>query len=246
MTEAQSDIFELFGTPQANGILIVADHASCNVSPEISLGIDADSVGTHIGYDIGVAGVAREMSRTEEIWCFAAKNSRLVVDLNRYADEEAVIPELSDGQVIIGNALTSEQRQRRLDTYYHQYHNALEAHIERYRPSLLLSLHSFTPFLSSSPEVKRPWDIGLMYNDYERASKLCLEQLLNHGFEVGDQKPYSGKEFNATMNRHGEGTNTPYFGVEMRQDVVDDRVGQERFGQILSEICIYITKTLAS
>jgi predicted N-formylglutamate amidohydrolase len=53
---------------------------------------------------------------------------------------------------------------------------------------------------------------------------------------VGANEPYSGKLLNATMNRHAEAHGRPYLGVEMRQDIAKDMVGQKRFSDILSPI----------
>ena len=66
------------------------------------------------------------------------------------------------------------------------------------------------------------------------------------GLIVGDQLPYSGKLLNATMNRHAETHDIPYVGVEIRQDLISDDVGQERFAAILAEMAQYVAERLAS
>ena len=53
-----SAAFEILGTPQAGGVLIVADHASNHVPHGIDLGIDPVLLDQHIAWDIGVAEVA--------------------------------------------------------------------------------------------------------------------------------------------------------------------------------------------
>ena len=53
------------------------------------------------------------------------------------------------------------------------------------------------------------------------------------GVIVGDQLPYSGKILNATMNRHGEGTGTPYLGIEVRQDLIESAAGVAKWARIL-------------
>ncbi len=113
-----------------------------------------------------------------------------------------------------------------------------------HRPALILSLHSFTPALGSKPNEARPWEVGVLYNDHETASKLAIPFLEDAGYLVGDQLPYSGKVLNATMNRHAEANNIPYIGIEMRQDLSSTAVGQARYARILSDMCHFVSEQL--
>jgi predicted N-formylglutamate amidohydrolase len=200
----------------------------------------------HIAWDIGVAGVARYLVELSGCAAFLAVNSRLVVDLNRYPGDASAIPAHSDGTKIKGNDLDAAARQDRLDRYFHPYHNRLEQLLREHRPALILSVHSFTPRLETDPLAERPWEIGVLYNDHEAAAMLAIPYLEGEGLIVGDQLPYSGKQLNATMNRHAEGNDIPYVGVEIRQDLIGDAVGQERFAAILAEMAQYISEKLAS
>jgi predicted N-formylglutamate amidohydrolase len=107
-------------------------------------------------------------------------------------------------------------------------------------------VHSFTPRLESDPHGHRPWEIGVLYNEYEIAANLAIERLEGEGLIVGDQLPYSGKLLNATMNRHAEDNEIPYVGIEIRQDLVRSSEGQERFAAILGEMAQYVAERLAS
>ena len=40
------------------------------------------------------------------------------------------------------------------------------------------------------------------------------------GVTVGDNEPYSGKQLNATMDRHAEANGIPYLTIEVRQDLI--------------------------
>ncbi|MFC4292153.1 N-formylglutamate amidohydrolase [Sphingorhabdus arenilitoris] len=239
-----NEVFQIAGKLEQKGVLIVADHASNHVPPEIDLGIAPALLETHIAWDIGVAAVAQLMVEQEGVAAILATNSRLIVDLNRDADEPAAIPLMSDGVEIPGNILGAEERANRLNRYHHPYHLAVAKLISEYEPKLLLSLHSFTPKLTSSPGEARPWEVGVLYNQDDRAARLALPLLAQADLFVGDQLPYSGKDLNATMNRHGEGTGTAYLGIEMRQDLVASHQGQKRFASILTEICHKITEKL--
>ena len=242
MTEA----FEILGTPKSGGILVVCDHASNFVPDDIDLGIDPALLAQHIGWDIGVAGVARYLVLLSDCAAFLATRSRLVVDLNRYPQDASAVPTKSDGIEIIGNVINAAQRQARLNQHFHSYHHRLERLLHIESPALILSIHSFTPRLETDPNGVRPWEVGILYNEYEAASVIAIDYLEGEGLIVGDQLPYSGKQLNATMNRHAEANEIPYVGVEIRQDLISDAAGQERFAAILAEMAQYIVETLAS
>lgn len=241
-----NDPWIILGQPMSGGILVVCDHASNHVPDDIDLGIDRALLSRHIAYDIGVTGVASFLVELSGCAAFLANNSRLVVDLNRYPEDATAIPETSDGVEIPGNHLNISFRKQRLDRYFHPYHARLQDLLRHHRPALILSIHSFTPRLESDPDGHRPWQIGILYNEYETAANLAIERLEGEGLVVGDQLPYSGKLLNATMNRHAEANDIPYVGVEIRQDLVGSSEGQERFAAILGEMAQYVVERLAS
>jgi predicted N-formylglutamate amidohydrolase len=212
--------------PGTGDVLTVVDHASNKVPAGIDLRIDPPLLDTHIAWDIGAAALA------EALGCpaFLATVSRLVIDLNRDENAAAVVPLESDGVRITGNA---ENTSGRVADYWQPYHEALTQRIVAMQPTLLLSLHSFTPQLASRPGEMRPWEIGVLYNNDDRAARIAIPMLRAAGIVVGDQLPYSGKTLNATMNRHGEGTGTPYLGIEVRQDLVDTASGVAKWARIL-------------
>lgn len=230
----------------ATGILIIADHASNHVPADIDLGIDPALLGKHIAIDLGVAELAAALNRRMGIPAILGGVSRLVVDLNREADAPHIIPTASDGHAIPGNAIGHAARQARIDRYWKPYHAEIARLIEGTKPRLLLSLHSFTPHLETQPEVPRPWEIGILYNNDDRAARIAIPLLEAAGVIVGDQLPYSGKLLNATMNLHGETNGIAYLGIEMRQDVIGDMGGVARAAQLLEPIvqrCVIATFT---
>lgn len=238
--------FEISGVPSEGGVLIVVDHASNHVPDEIDLGLSPQFVDDHIAYDPGTAPIARLMSQTAGYLAILGTASRLVVDLNRYPDEPAVIQQRSDGVEIPGNHLSAEERMARIDRYFTPYHDRVRSLVHDLKPSLVLSLHSFSPTLRSDLQLKRPWDVGIMYNEYETASRFAIQFLEEESvLNVGDQRPYSGKELNATMNRNCEAVGQHYFGLEIRQDLIMDEAGQRRFVDILLRTCDKIRTALA-
>ncbi len=234
MTDAP---YRILGTPRFGGILIVADHASNRVPEDIDLGIDPALLHLHIAHDIGVMGVAERMTQRPGVAAFLGNVSRLVCDCNREESAPAIIPIASDGHAIPGNGLSHEAHLSRLERFYHPYHAALAALLDDKPPALILSLHSFTPALASHPDKQRPWHVGVLYNEDDRAARLALPLLEAEGLLVGDQQPYSGKLLNATMNRHAEAEGRPYLGVEIRQDGIADSAGQAVWAERLGRIC---------
>lgn len=227
------------------GILIIGDHASAHVPQDIALGIDPALLTRHVAIDIGVAPVAEALCATLGCAAVLATVSRLVIDLNREEDAPGLIPIASDGHAIPGNALDDDGRESRIARFWRPYHEAVAARIAATRPALLVSLHSFTPQLASRPEEARPWHVGILYNRDDRAARIAIPMLEAAGLIVGDQLPYSGTLLNATMNRHGEGSGTPYLGIEMRQDLVGDAAGVARIAGLLAPAILAAREALA-
>ncbi|KUR71336.1 N-formylglutamate amidohydrolase [Novosphingobium fuchskuhlense] len=241
-----SEAYQMLGTPHFGGILVVSDHASNRVPGDIDLGIDPALLEQHIAIDIGVAGVAAHMAERPGIAAFLGGVSRLVCDFNRDEHGPTVCPIASDGHAIPGNALDHAGHEERLARFYRPYHAALARVLDEAPPSLILSLHSFTPQLASDPAQQRPWQVGVLYNEDDRASRLAIPLLAAEGLVVGDQEPYSGRLLNATMNRHAEAERRPYFGIEVRQDQISDPASHALWAERLARIANQVAIALGS
>lgn len=230
-----SAVWRLLGTPRFGGILVVSDHASNHVPPGIALGIDPGLLHEHMAIDIGVAEVGARLAERAGFAAFQCAVSRLVCDVNREEDAPGAVAEASDGHAIPGNMLTAEGREARLARFHRPYHAALAAQLDAVPPALILSLHSFTPALRTC-DKPRPWQVGVLYNEDDRAARLALPLLAGEGLVVGDQQPYSGRLLNYTMNRHAEAEGRPYLGIEIRQDEIGDAEGQAKWAEILFRV----------
>jgi len=246
MSDAQAEAWnEIVGNKGRGGILIVADHASNHVPADIDLGIDPAILERHVAIDIGVAPLTRALCTGLGFGAILAGVSRLVCDLNREEDAPGLVPVASDGNPIPGNVLDAAGRAERVARFYRPYHAAVAAAIERQVPVLLVSLHSFTPRLETRPDERRPWQIGILYNQDERAARIAIALLEAAGVVTGDNEPYSGRVLNATMNHHGEAAGLPYLGIEVRQDEIGDAAGVARWAALLAPIIAATWDTLA-
>lgn len=229
------EAFRLVGTSRFGGLLIVADHASNHVPADIDLGIDPALMDEHIAIDIGVGGIAERMARSAGTAALLGAVSRLVCDTNRRESDPAVIPEASDGHAIPGNV--GIDREARLARFHRPFHARLTELLETAPPALVLILHSYTPALASAPHALRPWHCGLLYDEDERGARAAQPLLEADGLIVGDQLPYSGKQYNAAIERHVEREGRPYLYIEIRQDLIESAEGQAQWAERLARIC---------
>jgi predicted N-formylglutamate amidohydrolase len=168
-----------------------------------------------------------------------------VIDLNREEDAPGLIPTSSDGFSIPGNRLLdAEGRRARLERFWWPYHQGIAARIAADRPRLIVSLHSFTPRLATRPEEARPWQIGILYNQDDRAARAGITALRAAGIITGDNQPDSGKVLNATMNRHAEANAIPYLGIEVRQDLIDEEAGVAAWADKLAPVIDAVARGL--
>ena len=221
------------GQPVPGRIVCVADHASNFVPPDVPLGIPDHLLDTHIAVDVGTQGIADILARRHAVPAHIAAVSRLVCDLHREETSASVVPVSSDGHTIPGNIGANVES--RLARFHRPYHAALARWLDDARPELIVALHSFTPRLETSDE-KRPWQVALLYNQDDRAARRAIRLFSQEGLKVGDNQPYSGKQLNATMDRHAEAKGRPYLTIEIRQDQIATRAQQARWAALITDI----------
>lgn len=203
-------------------ILLICDHASNRVPPDIDLAIDPALLDQHIAVDIGAAAVTRSLADRLGAPAILGTVSRLVIDLHRQVDHPGLIPVASDGHDIPGNH--AADRAALIARFHAPYHRAVAAMIDRHRPRLIVSVHSFTPALATGGPP-RPWEVGILSNRDRRAANLAVALFGEAGCVTGDNQPYSGRLLNATLNRHAEGRGIASFAIELRQDLLSDAAG---------------------
>ncbi|HEX4637484.1 MAG TPA: N-formylglutamate amidohydrolase [Rhizomicrobium sp.] len=217
-------------------LLLLCDHAS-NRLPEGGLGLAPGLLATHIAYDIGAAPVTRALAKSYGAPAFLGGWSRLLIDLNRGADDPTIVMKLSDGNIIPGNVLGAAEAQevaQRIARYHAPYHAAIAAVLDRIGPgAVIVSLHSFTPAWKGRP---RPWEVGVLYDRDTRLPVPLMARLRHAGFTVGDNEPYSGALKGDTLYQHGTLRGLPHVLIEIRQDLIADEDAAQAFALRLKPV----------
>lgn len=243
----EGDILPVHGV-NAEGtspFLLTSDHYG-RVLPRAlgDLGIAESELVRHIGWDIGIAGVAERLARLLDAHLIAQRYSRLVIDCNRPPSAVSSIPVISEATAIPRNeGISDGEREARRREIFEPYHDridaAIDARLHDKRPTVLVSLHSFTPVYAG---VARPWHIAALYNRDTVLPQLLLKHLRAEGdLVVGDNEPYAVSDLtDYTIPVHGEGRGLVNTGIEIRQDLITDHTGQqqwaERLARILAEV----------
>ena len=208
-----------------------------------TLGLSGPDLDRHIAWDIGAAGVARELSARLDATLVLQRYSRLVVDCNRAPGAADFVVEMSEDTGIPGNrGLSAAAIEARAAEIFHPYHDRihelLDERIAAGRLSVAVSVHTCTPVYHG---VHRPWHIGVMYEHDDRLAREMLAVLREEGeeaeLEVGDNEPYfmtSDKDY--SMPRHGQGRGILHAGFEIRQDLVENESGQREWAERVERV----------
>lgn len=230
--------FEVVNAHGSSHAVLVCDHASNRVPRRLgTLGLERVQLANHIGWDPGAAEVARRVAAQLDAPLVLSGYSRLVVDCNRPLCSGELIAERSAGVPVPGNHhLSSDHRAQRISTLFEPYHNAINMLLDDrlQRPTLLLSIHSFTPVLDNTP---RPWHIGISYGADRRLAALMLHALAHDAsIRVGDNQPYPiDNNFDYTIPVHGESRGLLNVMIEIRQDGIGTAAGAATWAALLVE-----------
>jgi len=231
---------EIVDATASRPILLLCDHAGRYVPERLNrLGISAEMLCRHIGWDIGAANVTRRLSCALGASAILNHVSRLVIDVNRRPFTSTSIPSVSDGCVIPGNeGIDRPEIIRRIRDHFIPYHRLVARCIGSYRRNgvvpLIVAVHSFTSRLNGED---RPWEIGVVWRRDPRLSFPLMAALRDYGgFELGDNKPYSGSlDIGYTLSFHAVRGGVPHAAIEVRQDLLCDETGEQRISSVLEK-----------
>ncbi len=231
---------EFVGRDAPAAVLLTCDHASRAVPAALaSLGLDDDTLGRHIGWDIGAAAVTRAMVPLLGAPAILSGYSRLVIDCNRDPADPGSIPAVSDGVTIPGNCdLAAAARTARREALFAPYHAAIAGWIDRTLATgqvpVFLSIHSFTPVMRG---FARPWHVGILWDKDGRLPIPLMAALrADPDLCVGDNEPYSARDpAGYSVEQHAERLGLPHVAVEIRQDLIADDAGAMAWAERLAD-----------
>lgn len=154
--------------------------------------------------------------------------TRLLIDPNRVADSETLFRfDAEDRSISLNAGLERDepsaqaQAQRGLrQQYYDRYHARCDRHVAEHPDTRLFSVHSFTPSFAGQ---SRPMELAVLFNRYDDMAQCLAQALVERGWQVALNDPYSGYEgLIAGIERHGLTHDRPYLEIEVRQDIAID------------------------
>ncbi|SDQ95437.1 N-formylglutamate amidohydrolase [Pseudoxanthomonas sp. CF125] len=221
--------------------VLIADHAGQRIPARLGdLGLSQAELDRHIGWDIGIAGLAERLSEKLDAFAILQTYSRLVIDCNRPLEAPGSIVAVSDGTAIPGNeSLDDDARTARALEIFAPYHARITQELDRRSEEspapVLVSLHSFTPVFAG---FVRPWHTGVLYHRDARLAHALRDALrAEAGMVVGDNEPYAVSDTSDfAVPVHGEQRGLLHVELEIRQDLIDDAAGQEEWAERLARI----------
>ena len=232
--------YQIYNKNCNSKFLLLCDHATNHIPNSISkrrLGLTKEQLRSHIAYDIGAKETALRISQKMSSPLIMSNFSRLIIDPNRSKEDPTLVMQINDGFLIPGNFnLSKVQVKSRIKNFYDPYHQAIENFIHMKKKEnctpCLVSLHSFTSQLNL--QAPRPWHVGVLWNQDRRMSDLVLNELSKlANICVGRNKPYAGNLKGDTLSKHGTENKLPHVLIEIRNDLIKDEEGQEKWAKII-------------
>jgi predicted N-formylglutamate amidohydrolase len=234
----------------ASPFVLICDHGGRRLPRALGdLGVGAAELERHIAWDIGAAAVARELSSQLDAFAIIQTYSRLVIDCNRPLDSASSIVARSEATDIPGNiGIDAEQAAIRAREIFEPYHARIASELDRRaaaaEAAILISVHSFTPVFHARA---RPWHIGTLYGQDARVAHQLLAAVRDEGqWNIGDNEPYAvTSTTDYAIPVHGEGRGIPHVGIEIRQDLIENRAGQVEWATRLARWLAPLTTVFA-
>ncbi len=205
--------------------LITVDHAGRSIPEELGdLGLSPEWRESHHFCDLGAAELAHHLASLIDVPIVLCDVSRLVIDVNRWLEDQRLIPVALEGTPIPANtALDAAAMIARQEAVFWPYHCVLgeiwAQQTTRHRRPFLFALHSCTRVFAGE---RRPWDGGTIWHDDETLSRHLINHLgQEEGLVLGDNQPYSGQSGVYTVDRHSYGSGLPACGFEVTNDLLE-------------------------
>ncbi len=230
-TESYERVFGLESAP----LFLTCEHASQRLPDRYGfVGPDQRLLGTHWAYDLGARELVVELAQALAASAVLARFSRLLVDPNRAEDHPDLFRQSADGSAVLLNQnLGEEERRRRIDSYYHPYHAAVDAALGQMSAPTLLSIHTFTPIYEGQV---REVELGVLFDTDDGPAESLLSALQAVYPAVLANQPWSGKDgliYSAERHAHRHGRIA--LELEVRQDLATDATWRRKLVAVLAD-----------
>jgi len=180
------------------GLVLSCEHASWTLPPGVDLGVPLDVLQSQASWDHGAFEIIQRLADGVGLPVHTGAFSRMYVDLNRDPTHPNVVPAVSYGAPVPGNAnLTAGDRAARIAAFHAPFWDAVRKDVVariRDRGSVLhFSSHTFDPGLDPA---NRTYECGVLYDpahplEAELAERLMF-RLRGAGLDIRANQPYSG------------------------------------------------------
>lgn len=223
-------------------ILITCEHASPDVPGDwAELGLPPDLRDAHWGWDRWAADTMHRFAGDLGATTIQTRVSRLVLDVNRGAQDPTLILTEAEGRPLPGNVgLTPAARDERIARLHAPYHEAIDAHlgdlVRRFGAErvVFFTFHSFTGAFGAQD---RDFDVGVLYDAHEDLAAGVKRALATHGLRARLNEPYSGYRgeiYAAAV--HGEAHDVAYFEIELNQHVLEDPARRQGIADVFKRV----------
>jgi predicted N-formylglutamate amidohydrolase len=217
-------------------IVLVCEHASNTLPKSLgTLGLSDQDLQRHIAFDIGAEGTSRILSKLLDAPLILQRYSRLAYDCNRPPESDGAMPELSEVFEIPGNKnLLPAARMARIQEIYRPFHHAVETFLDRRaaekRPTVMVTIHSFTPVYKGKP---RDFDVGFLFDRDNWLANFLIKAFPSEKARLNE--PYGPKDgVMHTTNLHAAPRGLKHVMIEIRNDLIANHAGQNTWANHLT------------
>lgn len=224
-------------------VVLVCEHAGNKIPDRFKgLGLGNELLESHIAWDIGAEGFSRKLSKRLDAPFIFQKYSRLLYDCNRPPSSPSAMPKKSESYIIPGNvAISDDDRDWRINEIYENFSNQLTGLLnirETLEPMpIIVTIHSFTQnYLNDFRET----EVGIIHGKNRvLADHLMAECSFEKSFTAKRNYPYDGRDgVLHTLELHGENRDLLNVMIEIRNDLISDCEGQEKWAEIFSNLLL--------
>jgi predicted N-formylglutamate amidohydrolase len=193
--------------------VITCEHAG-NVVPERYAHFfksATEEIESHLGWDPGAREIGSFLAQHLEAPFYKCEATRLLVEPNRSLHSESLFSKFV-------HSLSAAERDEVLNQYYFPHRSAVEDWVRARKPTLHISVHTFTPVFK---EVVRDVDIGLLFDPARvEETNFCASWLKElqqaaPGLRIRFNEPYKGTDDGFTTYLRTKFHDEEYLGIEI-------------------------------